>query len=193
MTDRPAINTPRRHGVRPAFLQWWRGFAACCSSVRTNDRRYGLPMFLPVLLALVLAFGTSEARPTENGPFDPYIVVVEHARGEVTFSVELALTPEEQSKGLMDRDHLQEDRGMLFLWHTPRETSFWMENTYIPLDIIFIREDGTIHRIEEDTEPLSRRMIPSRGQVLGVLEINAGLSRRYGIAPGDRVRHPHFR
>jgi uncharacterized membrane protein (UPF0127 family) len=112
--------------------------------------------------------------------------------GVHAFAVELALTPDEQSRGLMYRRSLPEGQGMLFDFKRDQETSFWMKNTYIPLDMIFIRGDGRIHRIAENTEPLSERMVPSNGPIRAVLEVIAGTTRKLGIAPGDRVAHPSF-
>lgn len=107
--------------------------------------------------------------------------------GVHVFSVEVADNDAERAKGLMYRKELAEGRGMLFDFHRDQEVSFWMQNTYIPLDMIFIRGDGRILRIEENTEPLSTRLIPSRGPVRAVLEVTGGTARKLGIAPGDRV------
>jgi uncharacterized membrane protein (UPF0127 family) len=82
---------------------------------------------------------------------------------------------------------------MLFDFQRMAPVSMWMQNTYIPLDMLFIRADGTIARIEEHTEPLSTRTIPSGEPVLGVLELNAGTSSQLGIKAGDRVEHPMFK
>jgi uncharacterized protein len=109
------------------------------------------------------------------------------------FSVEIADNDAERAKGLMYRKELPEGRGMLFDFHRDQEVSFWMQNTYIPLDMIFIRGDGRILRIEENTEPLSTRLIPSRGAVRAVLEVIGGTSRRLGIATGDQVASPIFK
>jgi uncharacterized protein len=81
---------------------------------------------------------------------------------------------------------------MLFDFTPEQEVSMWMKNTYISLDMIFIRADGRILRIAENTEPLSTKIIPSRGLAKGVLEVIAGTAQKYGIAPGDRVAHPLF-
>ena len=113
--------------------------------------------------------------------------------GVHSFAVEVVDNDADRAKGLMYRKELPEGRGMLFDFHRDQEVSFWMQNTYIPLDMIFIRGDGRILRIEENTEPLSTRMIPSRGPVRAVLEVIAGTSRKLGIAPGDRVAAPIFR
>jgi uncharacterized membrane protein (UPF0127 family) len=108
------------------------------------------------------------------------------------FLVEIVENDAERAKGLMFRKELPEGRGMLFDFHREQEVSFWMENTYIPLDMIFIRGDGRILRIAENTEPLSTRIIPSGGPVRAVLEVIGGTARKLGIAPGDRVGHPIF-
>ena len=112
--------------------------------------------------------------------------------GVHAFSVEIADTDAEREKGLMFRKELPEGRGMLFDFHREQEVGFWMENTYIPLDMIFIRGDGRILRIAENTEPLSTRIIPSGGPVRAVLEVIGGTARKFGIAPGDRVAITDF-
>jgi uncharacterized membrane protein (UPF0127 family) len=108
------------------------------------------------------------------------------------FSVELAANDEDRTRGLMYRKELPEGRGMLFDFKTEQPVEFWMRNTYVSLDIIFIRGDGRILRIAENTEPLSERLIPSGGPVRGVLEVVAGTARKLGVAPGDKVAHPIF-
>jgi uncharacterized protein len=112
--------------------------------------------------------------------------------GVHVFGVEMASTPEEQAKGLMYRRELPEGQGMLFDFHHEQPTSFWMKNTYIPLDMIFIRADGRILRIAENAVPLSEALVPSGGPVRAVLEVNGGTAKKLGIAPGDRVAHPIF-
>jgi uncharacterized protein len=112
--------------------------------------------------------------------------------GVQVFAVEMATTPEEQAKGLMFRRSLPEGQGMLFDFHQEQPASFWMKNTYIPLDMIFIRADGRILRIAENTVPLSEALVTSGGPVRAVLEVNAGTARKLGIAAGDRVAHPIF-
>ena len=114
------------------------------------------------------------------------------SNGVHAFSVELASDEAERSRGLMFRKSLPEGQGMLFDFHREQDVSFWMQNTYISLDMIFIRADGRILRIAENTEPLSTRLIPSGGPVRAVLEIIGGSARKLGIAPGDRVAAPIF-
>jgi uncharacterized protein len=112
--------------------------------------------------------------------------------GVHTFGVEMAVTPEQQMTGLMFRRELPEGQGMLFDFGHEQPASFWMKNTYIPLDMIFIRGDGRILRIAEHTVPLSEALVPSGGPVRAVLEVIAGTAKKFGIAPGDRVAHPIF-
>jgi uncharacterized membrane protein (UPF0127 family) len=106
------------------------------------------------------------------------------------FTVEVARTPEEQRRGLMYREALAADRGMIFPYEPPQPASFWMKNTLIPLDIIFIRADGTIARIAANTTPMSLEPIPSLEPVSAVLEIAGGRAAELGIKPGDRVSWP---
>jgi len=113
--------------------------------------------------------------------------------GVRAFTVELAANDEERSRGLMFRKELPEGRGMLFDFEREQPVSFWMHNTYIPLDMIFIRGDGRILRIAENTEPLSDRLVPSGGPVRAVLEVIAGTAKKLGIEAGDRVESPLFR
>jgi uncharacterized membrane protein (UPF0127 family) len=112
--------------------------------------------------------------------------------GVQVFSVEMATTEQEKETGLMYRKELADGKGMLFDFSPEQQVSMWMKNTYISLDMIFIRADGRILRIAENTEPESTRIISSGGLAKGVLEVIAGTARKYGIAPGDRVAHPLF-
>ena len=112
--------------------------------------------------------------------------------GVRVFSVEMATTEEEKQTGLMYRKELADGKGMLFDFSPEQQISMWMKNTYISLDMIFIRADGRILRIAENTEPLSTKIISSGGLAKGVLEVAAGTAQKYGIQPGDRVAHPLF-
>jgi uncharacterized membrane protein (UPF0127 family) len=109
------------------------------------------------------------------------------SNGVHPFSVELATNDAERERGLMYRKSLPEGHGMLFDFGFPQPTSFWMHNTYISLDIIFIAPDGHIIRIAENAKPMDDSLIPSGGLVRGVLEVIAGTSRKLGIKAGDRV------
>jgi len=112
--------------------------------------------------------------------------------GVHAFSVEVVDTDEERAKGLMFRKELPEGKGMLFDFKVDAPVAFWMKNTYVSLDMIFIRSDGRIVSIAENTEPMSERQVPSAGPVKGVLEVVAGTARKLGIRPGDRVAHRIF-
>ena len=107
------------------------------------------------------------------------------------FTVEIASTEDEQAQGLMFRQSLAPDRGMIFPHDPPREASFWMKNTLIPLDMVFIRPDGTIARIEANTVPLSLDPVSSGEPVGAVLELAGGRAGELGIAANDRVDWPH--
>ena len=113
--------------------------------------------------------------------------------GVHVFDVEFANTPEERSKGLMFRRELPQGRGMLFDFGAEGPVAMWMKNTYVSLDMLFIRADGTIARIAENTVPHSEATIQSGPPVKAVLEVVAGTAKRLGIAPGDRVAHRIFR
>lgn len=115
-------------------------------------------------------------------------LTVASARGQMhRFTVEVARTPEEQARGLMERQSLAPDRGMLFPYATPQPVAFWMKNTLIPLDMIFIAPGGRILRIEANTVPLSLEPVASGEAVEAVLELAGGRSAELGIAAGDRV------
>jgi uncharacterized membrane protein (UPF0127 family) len=115
------------------------------------------------------------------------------AAGERQIDIEVAETSEEKAKGLMFRTSLPDSQGMLFPYSPPQEITMWMKNTYIPLDMVFIRADGIVHRIEARTEPFSEKTIASNGNVAAVLEIAGGAAQRLGLKPGDTVVHGHFK
>jgi uncharacterized membrane protein (UPF0127 family) len=114
------------------------------------------------------------------------------SNGVHSFSVEVMANDADRAKGLMFRRELPDGQGMLFDFQRDQEIAMWMKNTYISLDMIFIRGDGTIRRIAENTTPLSEATIPSGGPVRGVLEVIGGTARKFGIKAGDRVAHPIF-
>ena len=101
-------------------------------------------------------------------------------------TVEIADTRETQEKGLMDRDSLDEDKGMLFVYDRDSRKSFWMKNTKIPLSLAYIATDGTIREIY-DMEPLSTKIVESRYSVRYVLEVNQGAFERHNVKIGDKV------
>lgn len=113
-------------------------------------------------------------------------------KGRARFQVEIAATPAEQKRGLMFRQSLPLDRGMLFTYAKPQPAAFWMKNTLIPLDILYIAPSGRVLSIARNARPHDESPIPSGGLVLGVLEIAGGRAAQLGILPGDKVFHRIF-
>ena len=151
--------------------------------------------FITACLAWVaLATGPSPALAQAAAPAAglEQLVIVSGGTRHV-FQVEVMRTPDQRAKGLMYRNYMPEDRGMLFDFARTEPVAMWMQNTYLPLDMLFIRANGTISRIAERTEPLSTRTIPSGEPVLSVLEINGGVAEKLGIKPGDKVEHVLFK
>lgn len=131
----------------------------------------------------VFRLGFPSAPPLGKGT-----VTITTQKGEKhSFTVEVASSQEARNRGLMYRKHLEDTKGMLFLLPNASEAAFWMKHTYIPLDMVFIRKDGKIIRIEEQAEPESLRPIPSGGKVVAVLELAGGVAKRLNIAVGDTV------
>ncbi len=120
------------------------------------------------------------------------LVIVGHGGPERVFSVEMALTPKQQEVGLMSRPSVPPDGGMLFDWVTPERSRMWMCNTVAPLDMVFIKADGTIDSIAENTVPQSLAEIDSHGEVRATLELAAGTTQRLDIRVGDMVRQRIF-
>ena len=144
------------------------------------------------LAAAVPGGALAQAQPAAQEAALESLVIVSGGKRNA-FQVEVMRNSEQRAKGLMFRRYLPPDRGMLFDFGASEPVAMWMQNTYIPLDMLFIRKDGTIARIAENTEPLSTRTIPSGEPVLSVLEINGGVARQLGIKPGDTVEHSLFK
>jgi len=181
------FNAPFRFACRA------RAFALAQARAMT---RFGpLAGALAVLLVLAPPFDAAWPDEAAIGQASQALQNVEIAtkEGVQVFRVELARSEAEREKGLMYRRALPDGQGMLFDFGGDQDVAMWMKNTYIPLDMIFIRGDGTIARIAENTEPHSLAIIASGGPVRGVLEVIAGTAKKYGIAPGDMVAHPMFR
>jgi uncharacterized membrane protein (UPF0127 family) len=140
-----------------------------------------------VLVAAWLA-----AAPTARGAEQQTLEIASKS-GVHLFAIDLATTDEERQRGLMFRRSLPESYGMLFDFKRDQDVSMWMKNTFVSLDMIFIRSDGRIQRIAENTEPQSERIIPSGGPVRAVLEVVGGTAKKLGIEPGDRVAAPALR
>ncbi len=142
-------------------------------------------------LALVLSFGLGGAAAVAKARVEPLQVV--GAQGKTAnFQVEFVDTPKSRERGLMHRKSLAPNAGMLFDFKTERPVAFWMKNTFIPLDLIYIRADGRILSITRNARPHDLSPLPSGGPVRAVLEIPGGRAAQLDIWPGDRVRHRIF-
>jgi uncharacterized membrane protein (UPF0127 family) len=130
-------------------------------------------------------------RPQPKLPTERMVIVTRNGTRH-DFMVEMAISPDQQTVGLMFRPTVPANEGMIFDWGAPRESSMWMRNTLAPLDMVFIAADGRIHRIAERTVPLSLTPIDSRGPVRATLELQGGITERLDIRVGDRVLHRMF-
>jgi uncharacterized membrane protein (UPF0127 family) len=151
--------------------------------------RHALNLALFVLLALLPPAAVS-AQDAPLSKIEPLTIATED--DAVMFTVEIADTEELRGRGLMFRQRLPEDRGMLFDLGEPRPVWMWMKNTYIPLDMLFIRKDGTIAYIAENTVPHSLDRVGISEPVLAVLELAGGVTKKHGIRAGDKVYHRLF-
>jgi uncharacterized membrane protein (UPF0127 family) len=123
---------------------------------------------------------------------DPLTIDLRHAGAQVRFSIEIADEPEEQKQGLMHRSSLGQFSGMLFVYPKPQPAHFWMKNTLIPLDMLFLDAAGRVSAIHANTVPLSLETLHGGDAVRAVLEINGGLAETLGIGVGAEARHPAF-
>ena len=139
---------------------------------------------------IVAALGLGPALANAESACDENTVFLKGDWGTAQFNVEVADDPEEQARGLMHRESLPLSAGMYFVNERPRRTSFWMRNTLIPLDMLFIDASGVVQRIHHNAIPLDETPIPGGRGILTVLEINGGLATRLGITEGSFVRHP---
>jgi uncharacterized membrane protein (UPF0127 family) len=144
------------------------------------------------LLLMVLIFFPMQSGGAGSAGSPQNQLSIHTATGTISFQVELAATQEDRQRGLMFREELQRNEGMLFVYHEDRRIVMWMKSTLISLDMLFITGAGRIVRIEANTEPLSLRAIPSRSPVRAVLELKGGTAEFFGIKPGDRVSHGGF-
>lgn len=141
--------------------------------------------FFAALLAAVVLLA-----PIVGVAAEEQTLILQTASGAHRYNVEVADTTAKRAKGLMFRRSLPKTGGMIFLYDQPQVLGMWMRNTYIPLDMVFINDDGKVHRVETNTEPFSTDIISSEGAVVAVLELNAGEAERIGLTPGDRVVFP---
>lgn len=152
-------------------------------------RHYFMKMFRASALAALIASSIAAA---SADPMDVTPLTIKSGDTEHVFTVEVADDNEEIAYGLMDRESMDADKGMLFEFAQPREPAMYMKNTLIPLDMLFISVDGKIEMIARNTVPGSLRTISPGVPVKSVLELNAGKSAELGIKPGDEVIHPIF-
>jgi uncharacterized membrane protein (UPF0127 family) len=143
-------------------------------------------VFTALFFMIANAFATLTI-PSNVAAFENRTLSIITATGRHEIAVEVASKPHELRQGLMFRRSLGANKGMLFLYPHPHEVQMWMKNTYISLDMVFVREDGTVLRVERDTEPFSLRTISSGGPAIAVIELPAGSAERLGIKSGDKV------
>jgi uncharacterized protein len=124
--------------------------------------------------------------------FDKSKLAIKSSKKIHNFVVEMATSNQQQAQGLMYRRSMAADAGMLFDYGSLQRIRMWMKNTYIPLDMIFIDQDGKIINIAERTIPHSQAVIASKGRARAILEVNGGTTSRLGLKPGDQVLHPIF-
>jgi hypothetical protein len=148
-----------------------------------------LAPFLAPAVAAALAFGTA-APAAAAGLCTPDRVDLRWDGGRQSFAVEVADDAAERARGLMGRDSLAPDQGMLFVYESPRRARFWMKDTLIPLDMIFADARGVVTRVHASAQPLDLTPVDGGDGVQYVLEINGGLAERLGLAPGAELRHP---
>jgi uncharacterized membrane protein (UPF0127 family) len=142
-------------------------------------------------LAFVILLVASAGAPAQAGELDSLDIAT--STGRHAFQVEIANNDATREHGLMDRRYMAADHGMLFEFDREEPVAFWMKNTYIPLDMIFIAPSGVVTRIAANAEPLSERVIPSGGPCIAVLEVNGGIAASIGLKVGDKVHHPFFK
>src|SRR5262245_8080392 len=145
-----------------------------------------------VLAAALVAVAPAARAQDGEVQFQRSSLIVTAGGRDITFEVELALNDAQRARGLMYRKQLGPYEGMLFDFQQEMPVSFWMKNTLIPLDMVFIPADGTVKHVHANAVPLSTDTVPSRFPVRAVLEINGGSATLLGIKPGDKVKHPIF-
>ena len=152
-----------------------------------------LPALQPLFLFLVLLLSLTQAAFSQQEQLPIEDVTIRKADGgEHVFRSEMAISPQQQATGMMFRTEMAPDEGMLFVFGEVRRASFWMRNTLIPLDIIFVRANGRIANIVANATPETDAHRRSTGRVAGVLEIPGGRAAELGIKAGDLVIHPAF-
>jgi hypothetical protein len=150
-------------------------------------RAIGFRLWAALSLVVIVAFASA----AHSDGLEALQIVT--STGTHDFQVEIARDEASRARGLMDRRFMPADHGMLFEFEREAPEAFWMKDTYIPLDMIFISRAGVVTNIVANAEPLSERAIPSGPPCMAVLELNGGAAARIGLKVGDRVRHPFFK
>ncbi len=165
------------------------------SKNRKWGRALGIAGLLTVLSVAALTVALSERRivsAQDATSFARTSLAIETQSGLHQFEMEVAQEPAQLARGLMGRRSLAADAGMLFIYPRSHRVAMWMKDTLLPLDMLFVRSDGVIDSVVERTTPMSLAPIRSKGDVQGVVEVNAGTVKRLQIKAGDRVIHEVF-
>lgn len=153
-----------------------------------------------VLFAAVVALAAMGARRARHAAspkptpaaVHTVAIVAPDQKVRAQIKVEIADTPSAREHGLMFRDHMDEDAGMLFVFPTPQPISFWMKNTHIPLDMMFASPQGEIRWIVSNAQPMSEKLIGPFANTMYVIEVNSGFAQRHGITTGDHLEFKDF-
>ena len=151
--------------------------------------KHFIKLSLAIFLLLTMTCGLQACAhdPEQN------VLTIQTADGPRVFHIELALYPKDQEQGLMNRKSMPQDAGMLFVFNDVDKRVFWMKDTLIPLDMLFIDKDGRINHIHHMARPLDETQITSLRPAKAVLEVNGGITDTLGIKEGDKIIHPVFR
>ncbi len=147
---------------------------------------------LSAAATLVLTFALAPLAAAQSASPATDDLTIQTANGAHHFTVEVMRSHDELERGLMFRKTMPAEHGMLFDFGSPQPVSMWMKNTYLTLDMVFIAADGRVVSVKQNAQPLSEAIIPSGGDVLGVLELNGGVASRIGVKAGDHVVDPMF-
>ncbi len=157
-----------------------------CARAQPRDTALAAPPPAPAATPTPGVRGCPEDGPPQAGlPLDA--LTVETGRGPARFRLQVAGDEATREKGLMFVRRMADSEGMIFDFHAPQPVAFWMHNTYIPLDMLFLGPDGRVLSIAHRARPCDETSLPSGGPVVAVVEINGGLAERLGIKPGDKV------
>ncbi len=145
-----------------------------------------------IVFSGIFGFSVLAALPVSAVDCDDAVIGLRGDWGQARFNIEIADDPAERAQGLMNRENMPRTSGMLFIYDTPQAVAFWMRNTLIPLDMLFIDPTGVVSTIQENAVPLDETAIPGGENIQYVLEINGGMSELFGITVGSQVLHPRI-